>query len=199
MCFSILGYGYWQNRLAHFKAMFIDMFINFRAKINFSAVKMQAQEPLVNDKFLLEKAKGKGGWTYTVLPETVRKKKTPFGWIQVNGFIDDFELKAYRLMPMSSGQLFLPVRAEIRKKIKKKEGDWIHVVLYADNAPADIPEEFLLCLQDNEEAYSNFLKCTDLEQRAFINHIYSAKREDTRIQRIVQTLQLLETGQRLPK
>lgn len=166
------------------------------AKINFSAVKMQAEEPLVNDKFLLKKYPGKGGWTYTILPETARKKKTPFGWIQVKGFIDEFELKGYRLMPMSSGQLFLPVRAEIRKKISKKEGDWVHVVLYADDAPADIPEELLLCLYDNEEAYSNFLRCSDTEQRAFINHIYSAKKEETRIERIAQTLDMLERGQK---
>lgn len=160
---------------------------------------MQAEEPLINEKFLLKKYPGKGGWTYTVLPETVRKKKTPFGWIQVKGFIDEFELKNYRLMPMSSGTLFLPVRAEIRKKIRKKEGDYVHVVLYADDAPADIPEELLLCLQDNEEAYSGFLKCSDTEQRAFINHIYSTKKEETRIERIAQTLDLLEKGQKLPK
>jgi len=137
---------------------------------------MQAEEPLVNDKFLLRKYPGKGGWTYTILPETVRKKKTPFGWIQVRGFIDGFELKAYRLMPMSSGTLFLPVRAEIRKKIRKKEGDWVHVVLYADEAPIDIPEDLLLCMQDSEDAYSNFLKCTEIEQRAFIYQVCPLKR-----------------------
>jgi hypothetical protein len=169
------------------------------AKINFSVVKMQADEPLINDKFLLKKYPGKGGWTYTVLPETVRKKKTPFGWIQVKGFIDSFELKGYRLMPMSSGQLFLPVRAEIRKRIGKNEGDWVHVVLFTDEAPADILEDFLLCLEDNEDAYSNLLKCSDAEQRVFINHIYSAKKEETRIERIAQSLNLLEKGQKLPK
>ncbi len=160
---------------------------------------MQAENLLVNDKFLLKKYPGKGGWTYAVLPETVRKKKTPFGWIQVKGSIDGFELKSYRLMPMSSGELFLPVRAEIRKKIEKEEGDWVHVLLYADDAPADIPEELLLCLQDNEQAYCNFLKCSDTDQRAFISYIYSAKKEETRIERIAQTLDMLEKGQKLPK
>lgn len=169
------------------------------AKINFSAEKMEAQEPLINDKFLLKKYPGKGGWTYTVLPETVRKKKTPFGWIQVKGFVDSFELKGYRLMPMSSGNLFLPVRAEIRKKIGKKEGDWVHVVLYADDAPDDISEDLLLCLHDNEDAYSNFLKLSDAEQRAFVSYIYSAKKEETRVERIAQTLEMLEKGQKLQK
>jgi len=160
---------------------------------------MQTEEPLVNDKFLLKKYPGKGGWTYTVLPETVRKRKTPFGWIQVKGFIDGFELKGYRLMPMRSGQLFLPVRAEIRKRINKKDGDWVQVILYADDAPADTPEELLLCLEDNEQAYSNFLKCSDTEQRAFINYIYSAKQDETRVDRIAQTLDMLESAQKLPK
>ncbi len=75
----------------------------------------------------------------------------------------------------------------------------MHVVLYADDAPADIPEEFLLCLQDSEQAYSNFLKCSDSEQRAFVNHIFSAKKDETRVARIAQTLDMLEKKQKLPK
>ncbi len=54
---------------------------------------MYTGELLIDDNYLLKKFPGKGGWTYTVLPSTIRKRKTPFGWIQVSGFIDNFELK----------------------------------------------------------------------------------------------------------
>lgn len=40
---------------------------------------------------------------------------------------------------MGNGKLFLPVKAEIRKKIKKAEGDKVHVILYPDNEPLEVP------------------------------------------------------------
>lgn len=74
------------------------------------------EKPLVNKKFKLEKYPGKGGWTYTVIPEIPADKKQRFGWVKVKGFIDDYQIKSYKLMPLGDGRLFLPVRAEIRKK-----------------------------------------------------------------------------------
>jgi hypothetical protein len=81
-------------------------------------------------------------------------------------------------MPMGEGKLFLPVKADIRKKIGKKAGDWVKIVLFADNEPTEIPEEFLLCLRDDPTAYKTFLSYTDGEKKEFINWIYSAKTDD---------------------
>jgi hypothetical protein len=53
-------------------------------------------------------------------------------------------------------EIFSAVKAEIRKKIGKKDGDWVHVVLYADNRPTEIPEDFFLCLQEDPIAYRYF-------------------------------------------
>jgi hypothetical protein len=39
-------------------------------------------EPLVNKEYLLEKSPGKGGWTYTVIPEILPDPKSPFGWVK---------------------------------------------------------------------------------------------------------------------
>ena len=152
------------------------------------------EKPLINKKFQLEKYPGKGGWTYAVLPGFSIKDKTPFGWLKVRGFIDDFEIKSYNLMPIKGGKLFLPVKAEIRKKIKKEAGDWVKVILYPDFSAIEIPEELLLCLKDEPIAYKNFLSYTEGEQRAFINWIYSAKREETRIERIAKTLAMVSRG-----
>lgn len=86
---------------------------------------------LVNKKYLLEKYPGKGGWVYACIPEVLQDKHAYFGWVKVKGRIDDYEFKSFHLMPMGNGKLFLPVKAEIRKKIGKKEGDWVTIVLYA--------------------------------------------------------------------
>ena len=62
---------------------------------------------LTDQKYLLEKFPGKGGWTYAKIPEIKPEKNNPFGWLCVNGFIDDYEIKNYHLMPMGNGGLFL--------------------------------------------------------------------------------------------
>ena len=152
--------------------------------------------PLVNKEYLLEKYPGKGGWTYAVIPEVLQAKNTPFGWVKVRGSIDNHEFKNYRLMPMGNGNLFLPVKAEIRKKIGKKEGDYVQVILYADNLPTEIPEELLLCLLEDPIAHKKFLSFSDGEQKAYIDWIYSAKTDVTKVERIAKTLNRLIKGQK---
>src|SRR5690606_11351229 len=92
-------------------------------------------KPLVDKKYKLEKYPGKGGWTFARIPEVMQDKNKPFGWVKVRGTIDGYEIKKYNLAPMGDGKLFLPVRAEIRKKINKKEGDIVHVILYLSRWP----------------------------------------------------------------
>lgn len=152
------------------------------------------EKPLINKKYLLEKFPGKGGWTYAVIPEVLQDKHAHFGWVKVRGFIDDFELKNYRLMPMGNGMLFLPVRAEIRKKIGKKEGDWVHVKLFADNDALEIPKELMLCLEDEPQALKNFLTYTESEQKAYIDWILGAKKEETKIERMAETVNKVLKG-----
>jgi uncharacterized protein YdeI (YjbR/CyaY-like superfamily) len=87
--------------------------------------------------------------------------------------------------------LFRPVKAEIRKKIKKKEGDYVHVILYADNGPTDVPEEMLICLQDEPKAERFFNSLSDNEKQNYIKWIYSAKKEEIKVQRMVRTVNRL--------
>jgi hypothetical protein len=152
------------------------------------------QKPLVNKKYLLEKYPGKGGWTYAAIPEVLQDKHSPFGWVKVKGKIDDIELKNFKLMPMGNGKLFFSIKAELRKKLGKQAGDWVHIVLYADNDAIEIPEEFLLCLKDEPKAYKIFLSYTEGEQKAFIDWIYASKKEDTRIERMAATINKVAKG-----
>ncbi len=99
-------------------------------------------------------------------------------------------------MPMGNGNLFLPVKAEIRKAIGKKEGDYVQVVLFADNLPIEIPEELKLCLLDEPTAYKTFLSYTDGEKKAFIDWIYAAKKVETKIERISKTISQLQKRQK---
>ncbi|NBA89187.1 DUF1905 domain-containing protein [Emticicia sp. CRIBPO] len=155
------------------------------------------EKALVDQTYQLKKFPGKGGWTYAVIDEINADKTAPFGWRRVRGTIDGFEIKAYHLMPIGDGRLFLPVKAEIRKKIKKEEGDHVHVILYRDNLPTEVPEELLFCLEEEPEALKNFERCTDSERKAFVDWIYSAKKEETKAERILKMLDQLKKGKTL--
>jgi len=118
-----------------------------------------AEQRLVDQAYLLDKFPGEGGWTYAAIPEVLPNKNKPFGCVKVKGSIDHYPFKNHTLMPLGDDRLFLPVKAEIRKKIGKEEGDWVRVVLFADEAPLDTPEELLECFAlEPDVALENFLK-----------------------------------------
>lgn len=145
-------------------------------------------QPLIDKEYLLEKIAGKGGWTYAKIPEIPQDKQKPFGLVRVRGTIDHYGIEGYHLMPFGNGQLFLPLKAEIRKKIKKQAGDTVHVVLYADDLPTEIPEELVLCLKHESDVYERFLAYSNAEQKSIIAHIYSAKTEQTKADRILKLM-----------
>ena len=155
------------------------------------------EEPLVNKKYLLEKFPGHGGWTYAQIPEIMPDKNAPFSWVKVKGSIDGVEIGKYHLMPSGKGTLMLSVKAEMRKKIKKEAGDYVHVILSLDNEPLEVPEEFMSCLQDDAEALKFFNSLKENEQYNYIKWIYSAKTEQTKIDRMAKTIDKLSKCQKI--
>lgn len=156
---------------------------------------------LVDQKYVLQKMPGKGGWTYIVITEIPKEKRAQFGMLKVSGKIDSYELKDINLMPMKNGHLFLPVKAEIRKVIGKQEGDWAQVILFAEEViedeQLDDKEALLLCLGDEPKALETFLSYTETEQQAFINWIAETKNDKVKVNRIAKSIDLLLNKQKL--
>ncbi len=153
---------------------------------------MKEEKPLADGDYLLQKFPGKGGWTYTEIPEIKQNRKSPFGWVRVKGSIDGYPLSQYKLMPMGNGKLFLPVKAAIRKKIGKQEGDTVRVILYADDSPVEIPEELMLCFESEPgELFGTFTGLPEGERKSIIDWIYDAKTEATKTNRIVKLMDRL--------
>lgn len=161
---------------------------------------MKNNKPLLDKECLLEKFSGKGGWTYAALPEISPDKNAPFGWLTVNGNIDGYELKKHKLLPMGNGRLFLPVKAEIRKKISKQAGDFVRITLYVDKSPLEIPEEIILCFQNEpKEVYEHFIRLTKGEQKSYLDWIYAAKKAETKANRIINMINRLLKKQKCAK
>lgn len=147
------------------------------------------EEPLVNKQYLLKKFPNKGGWTYAEIPEIPQDKHAHFGWVKVRGSIDGFEFKNYRLQPMGNGMLFFPVKAAVRKIIRKEAGDFVILTLFNDESPLEVPDELLACLKMEPKAYQGFLRFPEGEQKAFVEWIYAAKRDETKVKRIAATIE----------
>ncbi|MFC5411066.1 YdeI/OmpD-associated family protein [Larkinella bovis] len=154
------------------------------------------EKPLVDGAYRLEKFPGKGGWTYATIPEIRPNQKAYFNWVKVRGSIDGYELQNFSLMPMGNGTLFMAVKAEIRKKIGKEAGDWVHLVLYPEQAPVDTHKDLLLCLEDEPVAHRTFLTYKADEQKAYIDWIDAAKSEQGKIDRMAETINRLLRGQK---
>lgn len=157
-----------------------------------------SKKALIEGTFLLEKIPGKGGWTYVRLPGVSSDYRGKFGTVKVSGTVDDYELINYGLMPIRDGGLFLPIKAEIRKKTGKKEGDKVQIILYADaeDIPMATPEDLLLCLQDEPEAYQTYQSYSEADRKAFLDWIGSASHDELRVQRIAQTIDMLLNRQK---
>jgi hypothetical protein len=152
------------------------------------------EEPLIQERLLLERFPGKGGWTYARIPDIPAAKKNHFGWQKVRGYIDGYEVKQLHLMPMGKGRLFIAVKAEIRKAIKKQEGDWVEVALYSLEAPLPVPEDFQLCLQDDPDALRNFDKLSAEAKQEYLDWIYAVKSEEVIIDRMATAINKLASG-----
>jgi Domain of unknown function (DUF1905)/Bacteriocin-protection, YdeI or OmpD-Associated len=148
-------------------------------------------KPLVDNHYTLEKYPGKGGWTFALIPEIPQDKKSHFGWVKVSGTIDGYEIKRINLMPSGKGQLFLSVKAEIRKAIRKQAGDSVHIILYPDLEPLDIAKEWLECLAEESKAYDFFKSLKESEQKFYLDRIYSAKTDETKVNRMGECMDKL--------
>ena len=155
---------------------------------------MTQEEPLINERLLLERFPGKGGWTFVRIPDIPLKKKNHFGWQKVRGVIVGYEVPQLHLIPMGKGKLFTAVKAAIRKIIKKEEGDWVDVLLYPLDPPLPVPADFELCLQDEPQAMLNFEKLSEEAKKECIDWIYALKSETAIVDRMASAINNLVAG-----
>jgi hypothetical protein len=150
---------------------------------------------LVDKVVRLQKFPGKGGWTYADIPEIKSDRHAPFGWVEVRGYVDDHPLEYYKLMPKGDGQMFLPVKAEVRKKIGKQAGDEVHIRLKLEDSELVVPEDIQDCIdQEGDLVKQRFSKLSRHRKKYYLDWINEAKRDETKVERIAEMIGHLEKG-----
>ncbi|MDB5222256.1 MAG: hypothetical protein JWN83_923 [Chitinophagaceae bacterium] len=139
----------------------------------------------------------KTGWTYIEIPAAIAEKLKPNNKksFRIKGKLDNYSFEGLALIPMGEGNFILALNASLRKKIGKRKGASLKVIMEADNAPVKLNAELMECLADEPESLSFFNALTPGHRKYFSNWIGSAKTDATKTKRIAQTITALSNHQ----
>ncbi|WP_426058589.1 DUF1905 domain-containing protein [Hymenobacter sp. B1770] len=146
---------------------------------------------LFNAEVTLERFPGKGGWTFAPVGQLPFKVKTHFGNLKVCGRLDEVVLAEAHLMPMGKGLRFLPVNAELRKKLGKQAGDAVHLQLFVAEETEELAvsmADFAECLAEVPAALGAFQGLAAAAQQAWLAWVTQAEGDEQRVARIEQAI-----------
>ena len=137
-----------------------------------------------------------GGGAYVEVPFDVERafgSKRP----RVKALIEGIPYHS-TLMRMGSEHHILGVLKDIRAQIGKTFGDEITVTIEPDTEPRqiEVPKDLMKELKKDKEAKAFFDKLSYTHQKEYVRWIEEAKKEETRQNRIVKTMEMLRKGKR---
>ncbi len=148
---------------------------------------------MLNFTSIIEKFGAKGektGWTYVKITQAFAEQLKP-GTRQsfrVKGKLDELTVEHLALIPMGEGDFILPLKADMRRKLRKQKGATLQLVLEADDRPVPLSDDFLACLKDEPAALAHFQSLTGGHQRYYSKWIEEAKTDATKAKRIAQAI-----------
>ena len=137
-----------------------------------------------------------GGGAFVEVPFDVEKvfdSKRP----KVKAMIEGIPYRS-TLMRMGSEHHILGVLKDIREQIGKSFGDEVTITIEPDTEPRliEIPKDLMKELKKDKDAKAFFDKLSYTHQKEYVRWVDEAKREETRQNRIVKTIEMLKKGKR---
>lgn len=136
----------------------------------------------------------KTGWTYVHIPQQWADYLKP-GMkksFRVKGKIDELSVEHLALIPMGEGDFIIPLKADLRKRLRKQKGATLQLLLEVDERPLPLSADFLACLEDEPAALDYFQSLPASHQRYYSKWIEDAKSEVTKSNRIAKAIKGLQ-------
>ena len=133
----------------------------------------------------------KTGWSYIEIPADMAQQMKPGNKksFRVRGMLDALSIRGMALMPMGEGNFIMALKAEVRKGIHKNAGAMLQVKLEPDDDfKIEIPDDLQECFDFEPDAFEFFNSLAKSHREYFIKWIDSAKTNETRAKRIVNTM-----------
>ena len=137
-----------------------------------------------------------GGGAFVEVPFDVEKvfdSKRP----KVKAMIEGIPYRS-TLVRMGSEHHILGVLKDIREQIGKSFGDEVTITIEPDTEPRliEIPKDLMKELKKDKDAKAFFDKLSYTHQKEYVRWVDEAKKEETRQNRIVKTIEMLKKGKR---
>ncbi|KPU43526.1 hypothetical protein OXPF_29670 [Oxobacter pfennigii] len=117
--------------------------------------------------------------------------------VKVKAWFDGME---YRGSIVRMGECYLiGLTQALRKEIGKVPGDLVEIKIVKDEEEriAELPEDFKSALERNTAAMNFYTSLSFSRKKEYLQWIVSAKKAETRAQRIEKSVELLENNQKL--
>lgn len=139
----------------------------------------------------------KTGWSYIEIPANIANRLLPGNKksFRVKGKLDAHAITGTALLPMGDGNFIMPLKAEMRKLLRKQKGASLSVQLEVDDKPVALSKELLVCLRGEPEADAYFKSLPPSHRLYYSKWIDAAKTEQTRTKRIALALTALSQKQ----
>jgi hypothetical protein len=136
---------------------------------------------------------------YVKIPFDVEQVYGTKGQVKVKASFDGYPYRGV-LANMGSGCHILIVRKDIREHIGKNVGDIVEVVLERDleERTLDIPEDLEKALKKHKAEKLFFDKLSYTNRKEYVIWITSAKKDETRLKRLEETIHKLGAGKKNP-
>ncbi|WP_409346919.1 YdeI/OmpD-associated family protein [Paenibacillus sp. MBLB4367] len=139
-----------------------------------------------------------GSWTYLTVPFAVEAVYGTKSRFPVKGTINGHPFQS-SLMPQGNDVHILVVNQTIRDAIGAHAGDRVDVMLEPDTVKrsVEVPESFREALAGAPEANAVFESFAYSHQKEYVDWISSAKKEETKANRIAKAIVMLANKKRL--
>jgi hypothetical protein len=133
----------------------------------------------------------KTGWTYIEIPYDIAQQMLPGNKraFRVKGLLDSHEVSGMSALPHGEGNFILALKKEICKAIRKTRGAMLRVQLEHDkDFKIEMPEDLTECFEFEPDGFAFFSGLSKSHQGYFIKWINDARTEQTRANRIANTI-----------